>query len=291
MTLLRCKISVFTAVGVLFAGLSFAMSDRERDGLLGPVQTVSTEYGKLEEGSSEKTEKAAYDRAGNMVASEMAYTKIGHGNATVSLRTTYERDRSGAVTSSKAIAEDGALQSKTSYKYDGRGNLTERLISGEKGDLIFKELSKYDDSNRKIETSYHLPSNMPGSLQQYLYDERGNVSSTTSFKDCISGERCRRLDYRAVNTYDGKGNLIKTTLYKGDGSIEEVQTFHYTASNVLIEKDVFGSDTSLRDKQIYVYKFDEFGNWIERVTTTLTEMCRQSDTCKEKRTFTYFKNE
>ena len=267
------------------------MSDRERDGLLGPVQTVSTEYGKLEEGSSEKIEKAAYDRAGNRVALEMAYTKIGQESATVSLRTTYERDTSGAVTSSKAVAGDGAVQSKTSYKYDGHGNLTERLISGEKGDLIFKELSKYDGSDRKIETRYDMPNNMPGSLQQYLYDERGNVSSITSFKDCNSWERCRSLDYRAINTYDGKGNLIKTTLYKKDGLIEAVRVFHYTASNVLIQIDVFGSDTSLREKEIYAYKFDEFGNWIERVTTTLTETCRQSDACKEKRTFTYFKNE
>lgn len=291
MTLLRSKISVFTAVGVLFAGLSFAMSDRERDGLLGPVQTVSTEYGKSVERSSEKIDKAVYDRAGNRVVLEMAYTKIGQEGATVSLRTTYERDTSGAVTSSKAVAEDGVLRSKTSYKYDERGNLTERLISGEQGDLIWKEFSKYDAAGRKIETRYDLPNSMLGSLQQYLYDERDNLSSITSFKDCNSGERCRSLDYHEVNTYDGKGNLIKTTLYKGDGLIEAMRVFHYTASNVLIQIDVFGSDTSLRDKQIYVYKFDEFGNWIERVTTTLTEACRQSDTCKEKRTFTYFKNE
>ncbi len=281
-------ICIAATAGTLFAEPSFSKSDRERDGLLGPVQSAMEESGIWTEGASIKRTRNSYSRSGNLLESEVSYSKIGGKNTIASLTAMYEYADSGVLISSKTVAEDGTLHTTIRYQYDEHGNLIERTLNGGDGRLIWKELNRYDAAHRKVEVRYYLSHDTLRSIAQYSYDERGNLSAVRSLKDCASADGCQRTEYRAANTYDSKGNLIKKVLYKEDGSVDEVRTSKYNANNVLTEEIVYDSGSVVRDMETYLYKFDEHGNWIERITTTTSERCRQQGICKDTRKITYF---
>lgn len=103
------------------AAASVADSDRERDGLAGPVRRVRTEItklsnksGKSAEGQRTLLETAAYDIKGNKL--ENAYYPVA----------------------------GETLTGREVYKYDDRGNISEMTLHGPDGSLISKEMYTYE---------------------------------------------------------------------------------------------------------------------------------------------------
>ena len=96
-------------------------SDRNRDGLVGPVRRVRTEVaklsnesGKMMEGKHAVLEVVAYDIKGNKT--ENQYFPIAGGN----------------------------LTGKEMYKYDDKGNINEMTLLNADGSLVSKEIYKYE---------------------------------------------------------------------------------------------------------------------------------------------------
>lgn len=96
-------------------------SDRNRDGLVGPVRRVRTEVaklsnesGKMLEGKHAVLEVVAYDIKGNKT--ENQYFPIAGGN----------------------------LTGKEMYKYDDKGNINEMTLLNADGSLVSKEIYKYE---------------------------------------------------------------------------------------------------------------------------------------------------
>ena len=116
-TSLLCFALLLTTAPAL--GRSFDETERERDGLQGPVRRVRTETakivykgGKLAEGERTTLETATYDMKGAKV--DNAYF----------------------------LAAGGALTGKEVYKYDERGNIVEMTLHNADGSVMSKE--KYD---------------------------------------------------------------------------------------------------------------------------------------------------
>lgn len=110
-------------------------SDRDRDGLIGPVRRIKTESAKLTvksgqpvEGQRVQLETAAYDIKGNKV--ENAYFPVA-GGATLTGREVYKYDDKGNISEMTLLASDGSLVSKEtySYDYDFVGNWTKMTTS------------------------------------------------------------------------------------------------------------------------------------------------------------------
>ncbi|HEY0078383.1 MAG TPA: TonB family protein [Pyrinomonadaceae bacterium] len=104
-----------------FLTVAFAVSDKEQDGLLGPVRRVRTETtklnskeGKLTEGPRVVLETATYDIKGNKT--DNAYF----------------------------LAAGGTLTGKEVYKYDERGNIIEMTLFNTDGSLLSKETYTYE---------------------------------------------------------------------------------------------------------------------------------------------------
>jgi TonB family protein len=118
----RILLSLLSAL--LLAALcltAYASSEREQDGLNGPVRRVRTETvklsnknGKLVEGARVTLEVAAYDIKGAKI--ENAYYPIP-----------------GAAVTGKEV-----------YKYDDKGNIIEMTLQDEKGTLLSKETYAYE---------------------------------------------------------------------------------------------------------------------------------------------------
>ena len=96
-------------------------TDRDRDGLVGPVRRVRTETaklsnkgGKMMEGPHAALETAAYDIKGTKI--ENAYFPVAGGN----------------------------LTGKEVYKYDDKGNIVEMTLQDASGTLLSKEVYTYE---------------------------------------------------------------------------------------------------------------------------------------------------
>jgi TonB family protein len=111
-----------TALAFRFAhALVVAASDREQDGLSGPVRRVKTETvkiavknGKPVEGQRAVLETTTYDQRGNRV--DNAYF----------------------------LEAGGSLTGKEVYKYDDKGNIVEMTLHNDDGSLLAKEVYEYE---------------------------------------------------------------------------------------------------------------------------------------------------
>lgn len=108
-------------LGVAPASLDAASTEREQDGLAGPVRRVKTETSKITvkggkpfEGERQVLETTTYDQRGNRV--DNAYF----------------------------LAAGGSLTGKEVYKYDERGNIIEMTLHNDDGTLLAKEVYAYE---------------------------------------------------------------------------------------------------------------------------------------------------
>ncbi|HEX8150679.1 MAG TPA: TonB family protein [Pyrinomonadaceae bacterium] len=108
-------------LGAAHAALDAAATEREQDGLAGPVRRVKTETakivvkgGKPTEGPRQVLETTTYDQKGNRV--DNAYF----------------------------LAAGGSLTGKEVYKYDERGNIVEMTLHNDGGTLLAKEVYAYE---------------------------------------------------------------------------------------------------------------------------------------------------
>ncbi|MFL6333437.1 MAG: energy transducer TonB [Pyrinomonadaceae bacterium] len=108
-------------LGAAPASLDAAATEREQDGLAGPVRRVKTETAKIivkggrpVEGERQVLETTTYDQKGNRV--DNAYF----------------------------LAAGGTLTGKEVYKYDERGNIVEMTLHNDDGTLLAKEVYTYE---------------------------------------------------------------------------------------------------------------------------------------------------
>ena len=109
-------------------------TDRQRDGLQGPVRRVRTETaklvykaGKVTEGERKTLETATYDMRGAKI--DNAYFLAAGG--TLTGRETYKYDERGNIVEMTLLNADGSVMTKERYDYefDAMGNWTKMLTS------------------------------------------------------------------------------------------------------------------------------------------------------------------
>jgi TonB family protein len=155
-------------------------TDRDRDGLMGPVRRIRTETTKLSnkggkptEGQRQVLETAAYDIKGGKI--ENAYFPIS--SATLTGREVYKYDDKGNISEMTLFNADGSLLSKEiyTYEYDNVGNWTKMTTSVavvEGGKIIFeptevtyRTISYYLDENlAKMVLAAGAPSTAPAQV-------------------------------------------------------------------------------------------------------------------------------
>lgn len=137
-------------------------TDRDRDGLMGPVRRIRTETTKLSnkagrpvEGQRQVLETAAYDIKGGKI--ENAYFPIS--SATLTGSEVYKYDDKGNISEMTLYNADGSLLSKEvyTYEYDYVGNWTKMTtsvavveggkISFEPTEVTYRTISYYLDEN------------------------------------------------------------------------------------------------------------------------------------------------
>ena len=255
-------------------------TDRERDGLLGPVQVVREETAKLSlksgkwaEGDRVLISIKIYNAEGYMVKEGQLFQ-----------RRIKTYDAKGNLTEEARYKADGSLDWKLVYSHDGNGNLTEEARHVGDGKAVWKRIYTYDaKGNKTSSTTYEIVGSRAWQTEKhvYTYDNKGNLTVDASYYRDGSlndkrtyvyddmGKRAEEADYHdgslsGKNTYayDAKGNLTKKDYLTKEGDVSWVEVWKYDDKNNLIESASYDGKDSLEYKETRIY--DVNGNLTEQ---------------------------
>ena len=170
-------------------------------------------------------------------AENNTYNKVGN----LSQKVIYKYDDKGKRLSRDLYNAYGKLQMKFLYVYDNKGAKTAYNSYSPTGELNDSYLYKNDDKGRMIEEVWIKKDKSFGSKYTYEYDKMGKVAKMCQYtaSEIEIYNSNNSLSRRSVITYDEKGNEKEIKYYDGKGTFLEERS--------------------------YTYKFDNNGNWIERI--------------------------
>jgi antitoxin component YwqK of YwqJK toxin-antitoxin module len=239
---------------------------REIQGLRGPVRSVfiatatPIDRGRgWEPGDQKPASLETYDKQGNHLE-YVAYTPDGavrertafsydtQGNEIEMIRYTGgDAPASRAVslystegyrTESRLYAADGTLTHRTVITTDAHGNAWVMQSYDSQGRLESRTTSTYDASGNLEETSWYYADGQQGGQTVYRRDAKGVLLSSTSFAYAPDGT----LQGRTDAAYDIRGNPTEVIWYGESGRSKKTERS--------------------------TYRYDVFGNWTQRTTTT-----------------------
>lgn len=271
-------------------------SDREQQGLLGPVKSVETYVvyypmrdGKTARGSRVPWHSASYDRAGHLTG---AVTHDPRGNVIQKL--VYTFDAQGRPTGYEefdaAVDKSLTVARRHVYTVDDAGDRTEYRVYDSDGSPAGRFTYKYDAAGRLLEDGYYYHTGKFGGRTVYDYDAEGRRAAQTSY------DADGNASWRAVWTYGGRGETVEELRHVGGklkykilsrldarGRVSEVETVEFNAvpglhishapepGRVVYTYDdrertkevaTYGPDGSLKSRVVYAY--DEKGGEVGR---------------------------
>jgi hypothetical protein len=281
---------------------SQTLSDRENDGLRGPVSTVI-----------EKTVTTKYSPDGKLLAPIRSFTSAPEADSLwrkllpVGLPTVL----------GGGVPEGG----KVTTLYDENNQATELQIHGADGNIIYKIVRTYDTNGRVIEEKIiwgNLAAYIPDNLSE---EQRARLGGPEEFKRVVIIETAMmrgKAQVGAFYTFDEQNRLVKkvergsvaekttTIIYNDQGDEAEEQIIFADNSAlpsgvllgvdkagnaVAIEPDATPTPPAVREGYTvrYAYQYDSFGNWVQR-----TEIASQNQAEFQEvrnRTLSYYQSQ
>lgn len=177
------------------------------------------------------------------------------------------------------------IQRKRLYRYNDSGKLIEVRNFNSKDEFTGKTIYRIDIKGNLIETSdFNSEGKLMGKIV-YIRDDKGNAIETNSY------DSMGILNSKFKFEYDRKGRVLESIYYGPGGELEEETYIKYdskgretevkviTEGSVIIknfkyenkEKDdltamIKFENYLIMSKTIYKYKYDENGNWIEKIS-------------------------
>ncbi|UCD38930.1 MAG: RHS repeat protein, partial [Fidelibacterota bacterium] len=214
----------------------------ERAGYSGPVKLVTIEEVVIDTVGDEqrpaRSERIMFDREGK--------------------RTRFKRDTIRSVDrlphDLNTLGEDAALQ--IPHPVDTFGF---RLILPEPGDgMRARVLFRYPLNPLRHERFIY---DNDGSLKRRYVHSQNTVGDYTDWTRYTPGGR---LDGRDITRYNERGDYLEKKRYGPEGSFEFHWTCKYDDHGNLIEMTSLDEAGAPKQKIVYVYTYDEWGNWTER---------------------------
>ena len=172
---------------------------------------------------------------------------------------------------------------RTRYKHDGFGLMTLEHIVDPQDNVIGRTYYLYDQKNVLSETYVEDVERQIESRILYIYDGQGRLSQR-SYNDPFN-----EIYKREVYSYDAQGNMVRRVVF--DRSKKKVQEwrYEYDSHNNPVTQTLFDY-TEAEPEQfatLFVYRYDDAGNWIQRTEYTL-EATKTTPLYITERTIEYF---
>ena len=175
-------------------------SDRERDGLIGPVRSVRTETAALQKEAGEWVERE------RQLVSANTYDEDGKRTQTKGGLPPPPAPLPGAVPSAQAGGDGNPSAGKTTYTHDPQGRLIEEATYDANGS--FRRVVNYEyDAQGNVtvvrETRYKPDLSPEAKLSSmYEYDEFGNwIKETKSVWSAKDRKQSVKATYRVITYY------------------------------------------------------------------------------------------
>ena len=277
-------------------------TDREREGLRGPVKTVGADTADYFQGAGERQpeprrrpqDSVTYNEKGDEV-SRLVYDDYGFAVGTQ----THTYDAAGRRAASLLTGGNSELMSKEVFKYDAASRLVEKLSYAAKGaggpGEELKEVFSYDARGRLSEVGLWLGVKRVGKTT-YTYDGRGRLVAlafyTAAGKPAVAPVGPCFGAHRLTYKYGARDLPAEVRAHDTDNSLERTTTFTYDdRGNVAEEmRDTTYGSTRFTNK----YEYDARGNWTKMETRVVSESKLSPDSGPSerlrltRRTITYY---
>jgi hypothetical protein len=238
-------------------------TDKERDGLAGPVLAVRLEKARFLSESGEWKEQAkvfssvqTYDLKGNMTESTF-HTNDG----TLATKHINARDDKGRLIKVFFYKPNGSLDRKALYTYDTRGKVASIDLIKADGSPINKQRFSYNDNGKMMKADLREADGSTELDFEYFYDATEKLVE-------IDYYRSGRLDHKVFLSYNKKGTRNKGVEYTATGSVLSRSTWVYDDRGNMVEMKHDRADGSFNHKTTFSYEVDSYGNWIKGYTET-----------------------
>lgn len=203
----------------------------------------------------------------------------------------YTFDRSGNMLTHLSYAADGTLSGRTEYSYKNGFKQSEKYFSdGAETPSITNEYVYDERGNLTEETARYSYSKSP-QKSVYTYDAEGHVLSWTSYWE--NGNLRNKTEY----TYDDEGRKLTATEFFSSGEVMQVVDYSYDAEGQLIREGAQGRESDyttysytngglLAGMNVYYdgklsmkmdYSYDELGNCKSAVCTAEGEIASKAE--------------
>jgi hypothetical protein len=277
------------------------VTDREKDGLSGPVRSVSTtreptqvKY-QLPDGPGipmpNSPLDSEYDQEGRR-------TWSGSNNSS---RSRYVKDSSGAVIEQvdenekgepwrrllfgpfgpieAQVLTDSHWSTRETHRYDNRGNVVESLTFDADGSLLSRRETTFDEDGLAIEDWLHGRDNSFSWHTVHTYDRKSKFETFTSFHEdgstdvtfVVQGSKVLSYWQSAANA--GPGSLFRMETgprtaevrsYKPDRSFGRADYVYLEEQKRnVVRAEVYDGADELKATAEYEYEFDARGNWVK----------------------------
>lgn len=242
-------------------------------------------------------EQAWFDRDGR-VTERVAYDEDGEFGRRIGF--TYNDD--GDLSGWESRDADGELQWRYVYLYDEERRVTQEISYDSHGNMEGTELYSYDDDQLVEEAAYSgdgLPQwrktydhdEQSGLVEWAVYFEDGRLLKRgTKFSNPIGRIVRERLRDELEDTfeeiaysYDHEGRVTRARVNDADGRLRRVLEYEYDEyDNVTRELERDPAGNTVREKRVR-YRYDERGNWTERIKTETQQDPQGTETREETR--------
>jgi hypothetical protein len=237
-------------------------TDRDREGLLGPVQQLASTSGAT-------TTMKTFDRTGALTeAFRRVRPPAEEPEAEEQVQTlVYLHDSTGKRLREMIVDPDGQQYLSRLYAHDSAGNTEAEAVYHLCGTFSALHVSSYDASGLlREELSYQFRSI---TKQVYDYDDRRTLTARRTYRNSV-------LQFTTRYTHDGHGRLIGEAQLLPDGTIRSNATYQYDVhGNRISEEEVHADDPALKTTSLSTYEYDKRGNWIRRTVRQLTSAIAQ----------------
>ena len=258
-------------------------TEKERDGLTGPVLVVRLEKARFVNESGEWKEQAkvlssvqTYDVKGNKT--EWTF----HTNeGTLETKQINAHDHKGRLTKVFFYKTNGSLDRKQLYTYDKSGNLARIDLIRADGSRMNTQSFRYNDNGKLIKADLR-EANGPIALDfEYSYDAAGRLIE-------IDYYRSARRDHKVFFSYNEKGIRNEGTEYTATGSVQCRDTWVYDDKGNMIETTHEAADDPGDLTTKFSYEVDSYWNWIRGFTETRDKFGTLISKDALYRTITYY---
>lgn len=205
-----------------------------------------------------------------VVTEEMTVSVAGDSSLTRAETAVYDRQGSRTGIRRDTVRSTGGEQ----HSHDPGTADTSRDITAPVHDSGFRLILDDDRLGRQLRSRYAFDVNHLYRCEQFVYGADGWLERRFVHVNDPSGRYTSWTRYRADGGFDGRdvtiynerGDYLEQKRYSASGNLDFHWTYTYNDRGELTETASMDEDGVPKRKFVYVYEYDERGNWTQRTT-------------------------